>query len=162
MTTRRNFIQIGLTAAAAVPALARAGSAPMPAGSVSGSVPTFLASVNVPLHAAVVDARFAQAEPFTAEMRQRGVEVLSFRAGDVTRVWFDRLDRWWRTEAVAIAGLTAHGPLFVLETCAADHGMRVLHREQRAQAVAMTTTGGTSQPALYEWVLAPKSWNGRV
>ena len=51
--------------------------------------------------------------------------------GDITDLWFHDLDPQWKKQPVAIAGLTAHGPLFCLERLAWDHGMRVVSRVEQ-------------------------------
>jgi hypothetical protein len=48
--------------------------------------------------------------------------------GDMTRFWYDELYHVWQTRPAAIAGLTAHGPLFCFEQLAWDRGMRVVFR----------------------------------
>jgi hypothetical protein len=48
--------------------------------------------------------------------------------GDITDFWFTDLSRRWKQSPVAIAGLTAYGPLFCLERFGWDHGLRVVFR----------------------------------
>ena len=54
--------------------------------------------------------------------------------GDMTQLWYDDLYHRWRRGPAAIAGLTAHGPLFCLERLAWDHGMRVVFRAEHKYA----------------------------
>jgi hypothetical protein len=48
--------------------------------------------------------------------------------GDISDYWFHDLAPVWSTSPCAIAGLTAHGPLFCLERLGWDHGLRVVFR----------------------------------
>jgi hypothetical protein len=54
----------------------------------------------------------------------------------------------WTKQPVAIAGLTAHGPLFCLERLAWDHGMRVVFRAEHP--------AGIDAEPLYSWIIARK------
>lgn len=47
---------------------------------------------------------------------------------DITDLWYHNLDRQWRTDPVALAGITLSTSLFCLETFARDYGMRVRFR----------------------------------
>jgi hypothetical protein len=75
----------------------------------------------------VFDGRFAEAA-FVA----RRVAVGALRAaridGDLTALWYDDLDLAWKHRPMTIAGVTTWHGLFVLETLAADRGMRVVYR----------------------------------
>ena len=50
--------------------------------------------------------------------------------GDMTRFWYDDLYHQWERGSVAIAGLTAHGPMFCFEQLARDRGLRVVFRAE--------------------------------
>jgi len=80
-----------------------------------------------PLYSVVSDVRFADSAEFGLEAERLGVHVVRI-SGDITGFWFNDLSMRWRDHAVAIAGMTAHGPLFCLERFAWDHGMRVVFR----------------------------------
>lgn len=54
---------------------------------------------------------------FAAEARSLGLPVHAIE-GDITDVWFHDFSLRRKQEPVAIAGLTAHGPLFCLERLA--------------------------------------------
>jgi hypothetical protein len=58
-------------------------------------------------------------------MKRLGVAVHAIK-GDITDFWLHGLDPRWKKAPVAIAGLTAYGPLFCLERLAWDHSMRVV------------------------------------
>ena len=119
MASRREFLQIGV-AALALPISARAGLAPAILGQANESTPT-------PLYKVIFDERFASSRAFASEVKRLGASVYGIK-GDITDLWFNDLDARWKKEAIGIAGLTEHGPLFCLERLAWDHGMRVVYR----------------------------------
>jgi hypothetical protein len=103
----------------------------------------------VPFYKVIVDERFPSSAAYGEEWRARGAAVHAIR-GDITDLWFHDLDlRWKQQGPVAIAGLTAHGPLFCLERLAWDHAMRVVSRVEQA---ARDQDG---EP-LISWIIAPK------
>jgi hypothetical protein len=65
--------------------------------------------------------------------------------GDMTRLWYDEIYHRWQQRPTALAGLTAHGPLFCFAELARDVGMRVVfraeHRPTGGGAIAHTFTG---------------------
>jgi hypothetical protein len=67
--------------------------------------------------------------------------------GDITPFWFQELSVRWKQEPVAIAGVTGHGPLFVLERFAWDHGMRVIVRAEHRRSSDGRITHELSAPA---------------
>ena len=95
----------------------------------------------------------------------------------MTRFWYDDLYHRWREGPAAIAGLTAHGPLFCFEQLARDLRMRVVLRAElapadsrigermaelvvRGRAAISGLPGADSRPAaagepLYAWLIAP-------
>jgi hypothetical protein len=118
MTSRREFLQIGI-AASAWPLAVRADLA-------RGAL-----AAPVPLYKVVYDTRFADSAAFGRSALAAGHSVHAID-GDMTRLWYDDLYHRWREAPVAIAGLTAHGALFCLERLAWDHGMRVVFRAEHA------------------------------
>ena len=110
MTSRREFLKVGLTASALLPVGARASFV---------GVET-RASV-VPLYKVLYDSRFAASVAFARRAAARGIAVHAM-TGDMTPFWYDDLYHRWRKEPVAIAGLTAHGALFCLERLVATAG----------------------------------------
>lgn len=82
----------------------------------------------LPLYIALYDKRFGASQAFGERMAVRGVATTGLSTGDITALWFNDLYHRWMKEPVAIAGLTARGPLFCLEQLARDHGMRVVYR----------------------------------
>jgi len=101
-----------------------------------------------PIELFVFDRRFADARAAAARSAANGVETAAFE-GDLTELWYDRLDLRWRAAPMTLAGLTTSSGLFVLETLAADRGMRVVERIQ----LSAQTPGG--EP-LYSWTIAPR------
>jgi hypothetical protein len=78
----------------------------------------------------IFDKRFPASVAFGEKWKAGGAPVHGIR-GDITDLWFHDLDAQWKKQPVAIAGLTAHGPLFCLERLAWDHGMRVVSRVEQ-------------------------------
>jgi hypothetical protein len=117
MTSRREFLQIGV-AASALPWAAYAGA-------VVRSVPVDA----VPLYKVVYDRRFSAGVEFAQRASALGHSVHAIN-GDMTRFWYDDLYHRWRRGAAAIAGLTGRGALFCLEQLAWDQRMRVVFRAE--------------------------------
>jgi hypothetical protein len=68
--------------------------------------------------------------------------------GDMTDLWFNHLHAQWKRMPEALGGITTPQGLFVLETLAADHRMRVVHRRER---------GTASEQPLVTWIIAPRT-----
>ena len=102
-----------------------------------------------PIELFVFDRRFADARAAAARSAANGVAAAGF-AGDLTQLWYDRLDLHWRRAPMTLAGVTTAGGLFVLETLAADRGMRVIERTELPADAA----GGE---LLYSWIIAPRA-----
>ena len=119
MTSRREFLKVGLVATA-LPVAARAELA-------ATSSPT------VSLYKVLYDTRFAASIEFARRAAARGLAVHAM-GGDMTRFWYDDLYYRWRQAPAAIAGLTAHGALFCLERLAWDQRMRVVYRGEHSAA----------------------------
>jgi hypothetical protein len=120
MTNRREFLKIGL-AAAALPAAARAVR-------LESAAPHSLRPYKV-----VYDTRFAAGVAFARRAAAVGLAVEAM-GGDVTRFWYDDLYHRWQRGPAAIAGMTAHGALFCLERLAWDQRMRVVFRGEHVAA----------------------------
>lgn len=112
MPTRREFLEGGLAAAAAMtvasPALAAAGT-------------------GLPLYAVVHDRRFAASRSFAAEAQRQGVPVKTID-GKVHNLWHDDLYHHWNSRPLALTGMTTHDALFLLAMMGRDAGMRVIYR----------------------------------
>ncbi len=119
MSSRREFLQMGV-AALALPISAHA--ALSPTSSILDGEPTA-----TPLYKAVFDERFSSSRAFSEEAERLGLSVHGIK-GDMTDLWYHDLYTRWQQGPVAIAGLTAHGPIFCLERLAWDHRMRVVFR----------------------------------
>ena len=122
MPSRREFLRVGL--AASVAPLAMPTTVVRP--ETSWRADTVMEDM-YSIYRVVSDVRFAAGTAFAREADRLGTSVVSIR-GDITDFWFHDLSIRWRTEPLAVAGLTAHGPLFCLERLAWDHGMRVVFR----------------------------------
>jgi hypothetical protein len=133
MLSRRDVVFGGI-AVATFPVFADAVGTRSPAGETLGRPA-------LPLYKVVYDERFPASVDFGRKALARGFAVHAIR-GDMTDLWYHDLHPKWKTGPAAIAGLTAHGPLFCLERLSWDFGMRVSFREQRPGD-------------LYSWVIAP-------
>ena len=107
---------------------------------------------DTPLLGVVYDTRFAESVAFARRSAALGVQVHAIN-GDMTRLWFDVIYHRWQQQPTALAGLTAHGPMFCFAELARDVGMRVVFRAEHPLA------DGRAAPethALYTWVIAPR------
>src|ERR1700674_2181315 len=120
MTTRRDFLQMALTAPLLAASL-RPPSSDSRTDSLSGHAQ--LGS----LYTVLCDERFAESVSFAEEMSRHGTPVTRFR-GDISDFWYRDLSQRWKADPVAIAGVTTHGPLFCLERWGWDHELRLPHR----------------------------------
>jgi len=119
MSSRREFLQMGV-AALALPISAHA--ALSPASSILDREPAA-----TPLYKVIFDERFSSSRAFAEEAERLGFSIHGIK-GDMTDVWYHDLYARWKEGPVAIAGLTAHGPIFCLERLAWDQRMRVVFR----------------------------------
>jgi hypothetical protein len=80
-----------------------------------------------PIELFVFDRRFASAVAVAGRIGANGVPTVGV-GHDLTSLWYHSLDLRWKRAPMTLAGITTRGGLFVLETLAADRGMRVLYR----------------------------------
>jgi hypothetical protein len=137
MTSRRAFLKAGLTTSALLPLGARGNLA-----AVDGALTT-----GEQFYKVLYDTRVAASVAFAQRAAARGFALHAI-AGDMTRFWYDDLYHRWREGPAAIAGLTAHGPLFCLERLAWEQRMRVVYRREHAPGTA-------GSESLFSWVIAP-------
>ena len=145
MTTRRDFLQLALTA---------------PLLPTSLRLPLFDSRTDSLAHAqldalytVLCDERFGESVAFAEDMSKRGTPLTRFR-GDITDFWYGDLSVRWKAAPVAIAGVTTHGPLFCLERWGWDHGLRVAYRQD--------LPGAGEHATLIRWVIAPDRRNVSV
>lgn len=138
MTNRRQFLRNSI-AASALPLAAHAAHA---AGIRLDTDP---AEPAVPLYKIIYDTRFEASVVFAHRAAALGVATHAID-GDMTRFWYDDLYHRWQSAPVAIAGLTAHGPLFCLERLAWDQRMRVVFRAEHRFDDTAGVTHGISGP----------------
>jgi hypothetical protein len=119
MANRREFIQAGI----AVTAAASVAGASAQAGKPEA------ATLAHRIHKVVYDGRFAEPVRFAKAAGALGLEAHAI-SGDMTALWYGELDGLWRRQAVAIAGMTRHGPMFCFEMLARDHGMRLVYQAE--------------------------------
>lgn len=130
MTSRREFLQIGIVAASGLPLATQAARAAAFAAPAPSAAPAPL-----PLYKVVYDLRFPHSVSFAQRVAQLGVPVHAIE-GDMTRVWYDDIYHRWKEGPIAIAGFTAHGPMFCFEQLAMDQRMCVVFRAEHKPAVA--------------------------
>jgi hypothetical protein len=146
MTTRRDFLQLALTAPI-LPTSLRLASPDSRIEAASGHTDPGS------LYAVLCDERFAESVAFAEEMARHGTSVTRFR-GDITDFWYRDLSQRWKADPVAIAGVTTHGPLFCLERWGWDHGLRIADQQDLSVAGEHET--------LTRWVIAPYRRRERV
>jgi hypothetical protein len=95
----------------------------------------------------VVDDRFPASVAAGRAAAQHGAAVHVMSGGDITPFWFDDLSLRWKQEPAVIAGVTGHGPLFVLERFAWDNRMRVVVRAEHRRSSDGLITHQLSAPA---------------
>jgi hypothetical protein len=118
MTNRREFLQIGVSATA-WPLVARTIQA-------TGLEPR---PELVPLSLVVYDTRFPQSVAFAERCAALGLRTCAIDA-DMTKLWYDEIYHRWQEGPQAIAGLTAHGPMFCFTELARDVRMRLVFRAE--------------------------------
>jgi hypothetical protein len=128
MTSRREFLQIGI-AASAWPLATQAARA----AGFDGAGGAAAGVASLPLYKVVYDTRFAASVAFGRRAASLGAAVHAIE-GDMTSLWFDDIYHRWKESPVAIAGLTAQGPLFCFERLAWDQGLRVVFRAEHGPA----------------------------
>ena len=111
------------------------------ASALAGAPAAALAKAGAGLDVLLLDTRFGDG----AAADMGAARVLTF-AGDVTRIWYDHLDRAWRRPGFVVGGITGADALFVLETLAHQQGRKVVARNPLA------AVGGI---APVSWVIAP-------
>jgi hypothetical protein len=118
MTNRREFLQIGASATAwplVAQTLQATGIEPLPD--------------LVPLSLVVYDTRFPESVAFAGRCAALGLRTCAIEA-DMTRLWYDEIYHRWKEGPQAIAGLTAHGPMFCFAELARDVRMRLVFRAE--------------------------------
>jgi hypothetical protein len=136
MTGRRTFLRVGI-AATAWPLVARATHA---AGIDSHRA--------TPLLGVVYDTRLKESVAFAERSAALGLRAHAID-GDMTRLWYDEIYHRWQERPTALAGLTAHGPLFCFAELARDVRMRVVFRAEYP-----CTDPSTHDARLYAWLIA--------
>jgi hypothetical protein len=138
MTSRREFLQIGVTATA-WPIVAQAAGIRLDEGAGRD------------LLGVVYDTRFAESVALATRSATLGVRAHAID-GDMTRLWFDEIYHRWQQRPTALAGLTTHGPMFCFAELARDVMMRVVYRAEHRPADG----AALAHEPLYSWVIAPR------
>jgi hypothetical protein len=159
MFPRRQFLQVGLAALAAIPVIGGLVK-PARAGAKAGAA---TASAALPLHLVIHDEQIPESVAFAQAAAAHGARIAGFAHGDATGIWYDDIDLAWRKQPVAIAGLTRHGPLFIFEQMARERGLRVVVRAEhstRADGRCEHVVAGTHGEAS-AWVQALAGQRGQ-
>jgi hypothetical protein len=143
MTTRRTIIQ-SLAASALPLAGVTAATSASEAQRLERPPKVWL------LYRFLVDDRYRESVDAAAVAAERGVSVHTMNGGDITPFWFNDLSLRWQRIPAVVAGVTGHGPLFVLEQLARDYGMRVIVRAEHRRAANGSTLHELSGPG--HWV----------
>lgn len=125
MTNRRDVFKAGLGF----------GTLALPLAARTGLAATAEPAGRLWLDRFVFDDRHAASVAAGASARRHGTRVHAIR-GDVTPLWYGHLDRVWREEPVAIAGLTTEDAFFVIERLAWDRELRTVFRGRHSVANA--------------------------
>jgi hypothetical protein len=99
----------------------------------------------VPRHV-LIDDRYRESRAFAASAVRLGMK-LHITHGDFTDFWYEQLDRQWRIEPFAIAGLTSPAALFVLGQLARPYGHVELLKVEHNAASDGTMAHSVSVPA---------------
>jgi len=152
MTSRRELLQMGIAASAwpLATQAARAAGFEVLGGAATASTPP------LPLYKVVYDTRFAASVAFGSRAATLGAPVHAIQ-GDMTSLWFDDIYYRWKQGPVAIAGLTAQGPLFCFERLAWDQGLRVVFRAEHG-VTEHVLSGPEGLLAEARSVLASADW----
>lgn len=142
MTSRRDFIRIGMAATTLPLAAAAAGAA------------TTGRESRVPLYAVVYDSRFRAGRAFASRAGQLGLRTLGIE-GDMTSAWYHDLYHRWKRGAAAIAGMTEAGALFCFEQLARDQRMRVVFRAEHRATDSGVTHSMTGPATMLSAALEP-------
>jgi hypothetical protein len=127
MTSRREFVQIGLTGVALLPL-------------VPFDASLFASAAYGPFYKVIFDERFPQSVAFARALAGRWSPMHGI-PGDVTALWYDDLYHQWKSGARRIAGMTTKESLFCLEILARDAGLRVTHRQDHADGLVSWSIG---------------------
>lgn len=125
MTTRREFLGEGI----AVSALSMTAGQALAAAVTSSSD----GHPSLSISKIVFDRDFHASRAFAAQATRLGLPTHGI-SGDVTALWYDDLDRRWRTDPHAVAGLTGISSLFCLEQLARRDDRRVMLRIEHLPA----------------------------
>ncbi len=157
MASRREFLQMGV-AALTLPISARAALSPASTLLECEPAPT-------PIYKVVFDERFPSSRAFAGEVEMLGASVHGIN-GDITDLWYHDLHARWKKSPVAIAGLTAHGPIFCLERLAWDHRMRVVfradHRYRAGSSIEHALSGPGSMLREAAELSSDANWTSQI
>ena len=136
MWSKRDFVKGAAAMTAGVVMPIRAGSSAVTGASVAPSESAPVPAIDI----VVYNDWYAPAHAFATDLAQRGALALPLK-GDAGKLWYDTLRGLVTGGSRRIAGMTTHTDLFILETLARDHGLKVRHRH------------GDGGARLVSWVL---------
>ena len=126
MTNRREFLQIGVSATA-WPLVSRTIQVRLQADPTYDATGLDPRPDLVSLSLVVYDTRFPQSVAFAERCAASGLRTCAIDA-DMTKLWYDEVYHRWKEGPQAIAGVTAHGPMFCFSELARDVRMRLVFR----------------------------------
>jgi hypothetical protein len=103
----------------------------------------------------LVDERFEEAKRLAKGAVNRGIEVVALPR-DVLVLWHKLLLPSLTREAQALAGVTTQRGLFLLQTLAADHRLRVVYRAEHSQRAHLGRVAARPE-SLVTWVISPRT-----
>jgi hypothetical protein len=102
----------------------------------------------------VYDEGYPEPVDVARRVSTTGLRVSAVR-GDLTDLWYNELDMLWKSKPVPLAGFTTRQELFVLETLAADHRMRLVYRGQHGLAIGARAVHSFAGPDAMVSDIAP-------
>lgn len=115
----------------------------------------------------VYDNRLTPSVEFANELSRHGSTGVYSFTGDVTDLWYNILQAKWSRAPRALAGLTAHGPLFCLERLGWEHGLRLTfraeHHGERLESLSHSLdTADRNAQKLSASIVAGAAWPREV
>jgi len=99
----------------------------------------------------LLDQRLSSHGSLVQSLSKQRLPLLSVN-GDVTDLWTDTLAPEWKQAPATLAGITGSDVLFVLDTLARDHRMRLMHSTLLPEKLALP---GGDALEFHHWIVAP-------
>jgi hypothetical protein len=102
------------------------------------------------LHAVLVDVRFDDAGVLANSLAAAQRTPILALEDDLLPLWYDRLAPACAHSPIAFAGVTTERALFLIQTLAADHRLRLL-----SATVHSMSPGSSRREPLVAWLIGP-------